>query len=279
MPGRVYAHSVGHVGGFFDPKVEIFPGLDSYFLAGAVDPGGHIFEPGNFHIGFLTGETRYRDVAEMVCAAQAAYFTAKFDFSIERAAGWPLMNAVSAYDATGNPFFLNAARLYVEKILVKQADRGDWNLPHGPPECMHTPPHPGGKAFATGILLQGLILFDRAAPSPEVKACIVRAAHWLEKYAWNHETHRYRYIDTCPTYEQGGSNDGTDLLASSGLAYACTLDPDPALRALLLDSLSRAVRSNTHLGKEYTQAIRQTPEALAILHGKFGISELPEPSR
>jgi YetA-like protein len=289
MPGRVYAHSIGHVGGFFDmtdPRFQrlgnVFglsdPKRPNYFVTGAIDYGGHIFQPGNFRVGFLTGERRYVETAAMVCEAQATYMTAKFDFGIERAAGWPLMNAVAAYEATGNPFFLNAARLYVEKITGKQTERGDWNLKHGPPECLHNPPHYGGKAFATGVLLNGLMMFDANAPSGEVKQCIVRAAHWLEKYSWNHETHSFRYIDTCPTFDKGGGNGGTDFLVSSGLAYACTLDNDPALKALLLDSLARAFRTGVGVGKDYTQDIRQTPHALAILHQRFGIKELPAPA-
>ena len=288
MAGRVYAHSVGHVGGFFDMTDPQFQRLGNVFglsdvsrpnpfVAGAIDPGGHIFQPGNFRVGFLAGERPYRDAAEMVCAAQAAYMTRNFNFGIERAAGWPLMNAIAAYEATANPFFLNAARLYVEKVIAKQTERGDWNLKHGPPECLHQPSHPGGKAFATGVLLNGLMMFDTVAPSREVKQCIVRAAHWLEKYSWNHETHGFRYIDTCPTFDKGRGNGGTDFLVSSGLAYACTLDHDPALKALLFDSLGRALRSTAKAGKDFIMDIRQTPHALAILHRRFGIKELPEP--
>jgi len=187
------------------------------------------------------------------------------------------MNAIAAYEATGNPFFLNAARLYVEKIIAKQTERGDWNLKHGPPECLHQPSHPGGKAFAAGILLNGLMMFDDITPSREVKQCIVRAAHWLEKYSWDHGTHGFRYIDTCPTYDKGRGNGGTDFLVSSGLAYACTLDHDPALKALLCDSLGRALRSTAKAGKDFIMDIRQTPHALAILYRRFGIRELPEP--
>lgn len=289
MPGRVYAHSIGHVGGFFDmadPRFQrlgnVFgladPKRPNPFVQGAIDPGGHIFQPGNFRVGFLTGERRYLEIAEMVCAAQAAFLTAQFDFGIERAAGWPLMNAVAAYEATGNPFYLNAARLCVEKILAKQTPRGDWGLKHGPPECLHQPSHDGGKAFATGVLLNALMMFDTVAPSPEVKDCIVRAAHWLERDSWNAETHSFRYIDTCPTFAKPHGNGGTDFLVSSGLAYACTLDPDPKLKSLLLDSLSRAVRGGISAGKDYAQDIRQTPHALAILHRQFGIQDFAQPA-
>ncbi|MBI5821020.1 MAG: hypothetical protein HZA88_18780 [Verrucomicrobia bacterium] len=289
MPGRVYAHSIGHVGGFFDMTDPRFQRLGNVFgladvkrpnafVAGAIDPGGHVFQPGNFYVGFLTGERRYLETAAMVCDAQATCMTARFDFGIERAAGWPLMNAVAAYEATGNPFFLNAARLYVEKIVGKQTARGDWNLRHGPPECLHTPSHPGGKAFATGVLLNGMMHFDTVAPSREAKQCIVRAAHWLERYSWNHETHSFRYIDTCPTFASGRGNGGTDFLVSSGLAYACTLDRDPALKSLLLDSLARAMRSGVKVGKDYAQDIRQTPHTLAILRKCLDIDKLPEPA-
>lgn len=287
MPGLVYAHSVGHVGGFFsntDTRFQTFGnvfGLRSAsdrnpFVDGVVDPGGHVFEPGDFLMAALMGERRYGEVAEEVVAAQAAYMTPRFDFGIERAAGWPLLNALMAYEATLNPFYLNAARLYVEKIVSKQdKEIGDWRLGYGPPECLHTPPHIGGKAFAVGILLHGLMMYDLIEPSPEVKDCIVRAARWLERDSWNHETHAFRYISTCPTFDRPRGNGSTDFTVTSGLAYAVTLSRDPKLKALLLDSLSRALKSGVGAGKDYAMDIRQTPYALYILKHDLGLTELP----
>jgi len=286
-PGLVYAHSVGHVGGFFDmadPKFQALGnvfGLRSatdrnLFVAGIIDPGGHIFEIGDFLMGALTCERRYSEVAEEVVSAQATYMTARFDFGIERAAGWLLLNAVAAYEATLNPFYLNAARLYVEKIVAKQdKEIGDWRLGYGPPECLHHPPHVGGKAFAAGILLQGLMLYDLVAPSKEVKECVIRAARWLERDSWNHETHAFRYISTCPTFDRPHGTGATDLTVSSGLAYAVTLSHDPTLKALLLDSLSRALKAGVGVAKDFAMDIRHVPYALYLLKHDLGIAELP----
>jgi hypothetical protein len=71
-----------------------------------------------------------------------------------------------------------------------------------------------------------------------------------------------------------GGNGKTDFVVSSGLAYACTLDADPALRTPLLDSLSRAVRASAKAGKDYIMDICQTPHALAILHQHLGVKRL-----
>jgi len=35
------------------------------------------------------------------------------------------------------------------------------------------------------------------------------------------------------------------------------------------------VQAKSKVGKDYAQHIRQTPHALAILHQKFGLTELP----
>jgi hypothetical protein len=52
------------------------------------------------------------------------------------------------------------------------------------------------------------------------------------------------------------------------------LDPDPALRSLLLDSLGRAVRASAKAGKDFIMDICQTPHALAIMHQRLGVNRL-----
>jgi len=290
MAGLQWTHSVGHIGNFFDRNDDRFrkfgnvfglsrPDAPNPFVAGAIDVAGHTFVGGNFLYAMLLGDPRMLQVTERVATHQAAYLTPSFDFSIERAAGWPLINAVEAYETTGNPFYLNAARLYVEKVLAKQdPEIGDFRLRHGPPECMHEPRHIGGKAFATGVLLYGLMRYHLLTDDPEVKRCILRSASWLARTSWNKETHAFRYLSTCPTFGRRRGNGSTDLLCAPGMAYALTLKPDPEVREVLLDSLSRAFAAHVDNGKGYAGMIRQTPYALHLLREKLGVRQIQPPA-
>ena len=289
MVGMVYAHSVGHTGGHFDPKDARFrklgnvfglanPDAPNPFLSEVVDPGGHTFKGGDFLYAMLLGEPYLLEVAEQSVGYQAAHMTPNFRFGIERAAGWPLTNAVEAYENTGNPFYLNAARLYVEKVVAQQDPQtGDFRLNYGPPECFHTPPHVGGKAFATGVLLYGLMRYHMQTREPAAKECLVRSARWLANTSWNSRTHAFRYISTCPTFDSPRGNGATDLLTAAGMAYSLALQPDAKVREVLLDSLARSLRSTGGDGKGYAGDIHHAPHALALLRGKLGVAELPEP--
>jgi hypothetical protein len=275
MPGRVYAHSIGHIGAGVEPKEvgitdqrwEEWLTRNRGFFQGAIDPGGHIHQEGNFAYYFLTGDRDYLETAEMVAGAQAAYLTARFDFSIERSAGWALTNAVAAYEATGKPFYLNAARLYVEKILAKQdAAGGGWLLPQDRSECDHPPPHLGGKSFATGVLLYGLMRYDLAEARPEVKRSIVRACEWLVEQAWNKEKQGFRYKTNCDKYADSADGGATMGLCSAGLAYGFKLQPDARFRDVLRVGFAKTCASTGGEGKSAAMLIRQSAYALPAAH-------------
>jgi len=284
QPIIVYAHSVGHVGGFFDindPRVkdkDIKIWARGAFIRGAIDgSGGHTFEQGNFFYGFLMGERRFLDVAERVCAQQAAYRTYPWNFSIERAAGWCMINAMSAYEATGNPFYLNAARIYLERIFeLQDPNTGGWRMPQGPPECDCPERHIGGKTFATGILLHGLIMFDRNSPDDRVKRSIVRAADWLMNYAWNKEKQGFRYKTGCPKYKDSANCSTSAALVAEAIAYAYEITHDGKYRKFLLNYLWRVLKSRTNFGKGFAMLFRQLPFALYYLR-RWGVTSLPEP--
>ena len=274
MPGRVYAHSIGHVGAGVEPKevgiedarYQEWLTRNRGFFQGAIDPGGHIHQEGNFAYYFLTGDRDYLEMAEMVAGAQAAYLTARFDFGIERSAGWALTNAVAAYEATGKPFYLNAARLYVERILAKQDTvGGGWLLPQDRSECDHPPPHLGGKSFATGVLLYGLMRYDLAEPRPEVKRSIVRACEWLVEQAWNKEKQGFRYKTNCDKYADSADSGATMGLCSAGLAYGFTLQPDVRFQDVLRVGFGKTCTSTGGEGKSAAMLIRQSAYALSAV--------------
>jgi len=276
MPGRVWTHCVGHVGaGDRMPSTGPAGGLleawlktdvyNQHFYRGMVDASGHIYQEGNFAYYFLTGDRDLLERAEMVCSAQAAYLTPTFDFRIERGAGWPLSNAVAAYEATGNPYYLNAARIYVERILEKQDPvGGGWLLPQPPSEC-DGQTGIGGKAFATGILLYGLMRYDLVEPRPDVKDCIVNACRWLVEQTWNDEKAGFRYKTGCDLYRDDAGNGAVNALCLPGLAYGYELSSDERFLHVLHKGYAMMCAYTGTDGKRTGMVCRQSAFALPTL--------------
>ncbi|MDO5566516.1 MAG: hypothetical protein Q4G59_07650, partial [Planctomycetia bacterium] len=138
MRELMYRHCAGHVNGFFDENDPRTAPLlkDPEWKAESDGGGGHAYQPGNYYIGCLTGDRRLCEVGQLASWNQAKRYTPKYNFGIERAAGWALNNAVYSYNFTGNPYFLNAADIYFEKILEKQnKETGCFDMHQNPREC------------------------------------------------------------------------------------------------------------------------------------------------
>lgn len=273
----VYAHGTGHVGGFVrkdDPRLQKEKNFHASLQGGADGSGGHCHQPGNFYLACLTGEKRFFEVAETVCANQAKYYTPNFDFTIERSAGWALTNAVMAYHFTQNPFYLNAADIYFERIVEKQNPKtGCFDLPQdqGECDCPDKKEHRGGKAFATGVLLHGLARYHEKTRKPDVKQCIVRCADWLIDISWNEKARGFRYKTGCPKYADSG---WYSVIVTEGIATAGDLTGDPRYLDFLVRTFGREVGRSTNsapgCGKEISQRHRQIPHTLYYLekHGR-----------
>ena len=282
MRELVYAHSVGHVGGFFerdDPRISNETWSMRGFIGGAMDgSGGHTFQGGNFLYAFLTGDRRTLEVAGTVCWNQATTYTPRWRFSIERACGWSLYNALSAYESTLNPYYLNAAWIYLEKVYELQDPvTGGWRMRQGAPECDCGVKHIGGKAFATGVLLHGLIMYDRVCPDDKVKQSIVRGADWLLDYSWNEEKLGFRYKTGCPKYFNHG---WYTTLVTDGIAYAYEVTKNDKYKAFLLRTLPRAVGKRTGsgrgAGKGFASHFHNLIHALHYVK-RWGVTALPVP--
>jgi hypothetical protein len=276
LNGLVYEHSFNHVGTPLKPDElrALCPGdkllegyLDLYggsMLHGAIDRQGHVFEEGNWMFAALTGDRFLRDVAERVCANQAEKLTPRFDFTIERTAAWPLVNAVTAYRFTGNPYYLNAARLIIERVEERQdPDSGGWL--HWPPlsETDNVPTY-GGKAFAVGVLSFGILRYLDEEPQscPEVRQMIVRGADWLMNESWV-PGQGFRYITNCAKYRNAGARGVTCLLNAEIVAAAYEFTHQPRYATFWREMVGQLLEGSTGgIGKNFTQGTRQTIFAL-----------------
>jgi len=283
---RAYAHSVGHTGGFFKYGNPWFT-QGSYsrphgssFMNGAANLGGHCVEQGQLAMAMLMGEDDYLDSALGIADQIASVSTRAFSFGIERSAGWPLVNVMAAYEVAGNPYYLNAARLIMEKVYeLQDPDTGGWRMRQGPPECScPDAPHTGGKTFAVGILLRGLVMLDVNAPDPQVKRCIVRACDWLMDHAWNEERFGFRYKTGCPQHADRGGLGTSASVVAEGLAYASEVTGDPKYRNFLLRFLAQVMKSRTGNGKTYSMLIHHSAYPFYYLK-RAGLTKLPDSQR
>jgi hypothetical protein len=287
LNGLVWEHSFNHVGTdrtpedmHLDvslPKVQDYLGQYGHsMLLGGVDRQGHVFQEGNWICGALTGDRFLWDAAQRICTNQAEKLTANYDFTIERAGGWPLINAVAAYRHTGNPYYLNAVRLMIERCLQRQDPAtGGWL--HWPPLSeTGDVPTLGGKAFAVGILSYGILRYLDEEPlvRPEVRRMVVRGADWLMNESWL-PGHGFRYISNCEKYRNTGDRGLTALMDAEIIAFAYEQTRDPKYlqfwREMMAGEFSGTAGS---LGKSFTQAIRQTIFALDRVRA-WGVTQAP----
>lgn len=265
--GKVYAHSVGHVGGYFDPSDFEEEGWwwGPHFVEGFTHLG-HVWTQGNFIYYLLTGDKRYLESAQLTADWLASYITTNFDFKAERTVGWPLIAVMSAYQATGNPFYLNAARIFVRAAVKKQdPESGAW---------IYSYPVPGGimrgNPSQTGILLTGLKMYNQVESSEEVKETIDKASQWLAYEKWDAS-------EACfPTYHgpELTCQDSDTAMVAEGLAYGYRLSGDGRFQEVLLKALDKVFQAQFVYETWYTELIRMIPYALYDVK-RWGITRIP----
>lgn len=277
MRELMYRHCAGHVNGFFDETDRRTAPLlkDPEWKAESDGGGGHAYQPGNYYIGCLTGDKRLCDVARIASWNQAKRYTPKYNFGIERAAGWALNNAVYSYNFTRNPYFLNAAEIYFAKILEKQnRDTGCFDMRQNQRECdcPDKANHKGGKAFAVGILLHSLIRYNEVQPSKDIEDVIVRSANWLLDESWNEKAKGFRYKTGCAKYADTGWYTN---LVTEGIGFAGQVTGNPRyiqfLKRTLGEEIAKTSGSGRGSGKKFSQMYRQMPHTFYYMQ-KAGIT-------
>ncbi len=288
MRGLVWTHCYNHLGSPQPIEALRFPEDDKRtqayiqryrrMIRGAIDAQGHIYQPGNFVYGMLTGERWLSDTAEMICTHQARKLTPNFNFSIERSGGWPLINAVNAYAFTGNPYYLNSARIMIERCLERQDPvTGGW--PHTPPigETAGVRVQ-GGKAFAVGILSHGIMRYLEHEPNdrPDIRRMLLRGADWLINESWV-PGKGFRYITNAPNWKDRGGRGISSLLNAEIIAWAYQETKDAKYVAFWKDMMAGVLDGmSSGMGKAFTQTTRQTIHGLDRIRGA-GVTSLPKP--
>jgi len=207
-PGRggEWIHSMGHTGGYFSSKHE-----------GHGIPGGHFTVSHTWTEGFcdwyaLSGDPTARENAILVADYYDGAGMNSYDFSNTRTNGWHLLLTLATYRLTNDPFYLNAARIIVERTLERQTPGGGWHRQMVPGHCHCMPRHRGEANFMLGILAAGLEEYYRDVPDPRVAEALIGGAKQAVKELWVDKANGFRYT-SCPKMRgYTGNNDMTAQL-------------------------------------------------------------------
>jgi hypothetical protein len=271
--GAVYGHAIGHTGDYYTqrPTAGAPPGGFAEGSPRSFFSPDHTFVEGHFDYYFLTGDRRSFDTAISTVNRYDSFPTVNYDFNNCRQPGWHLIMSMAAYDATGDPYYLNAARLIVERVLERQTPDGGWKRQMVPGHCYCTPRHMGNAGFMVGVLLTGLRHYYEATADERVAASIVKGARFLVDDMWVPEARGFRYT-SCPKSSMGA---WSNFLLFDGIVFAQRRTGDARLRQVLISgtpaSLDNMVKlgnsSGGAQGKGFTQFTRVVPHFLDFLAG------------
>jgi hypothetical protein len=265
MMGAVYAHAIGHTGDYYTARPTA-GAPNGGFANGspkshfAVD---HTFVEGHFDYYFLTGDRRSFDTALSTADRYDSYFTKDYDFNNCRQPGWHLILAMAAYNATNDPYYLNAAKMVVERVLERQTSNGGWKRQMVPGHCFCTPRHEGNAGFMVGVLLTGMRHYYEATRDERVADSIVKGAHFLIDDMWVPEARGFRYT-SCPKSQVGA---WSNFLLFDGIVFAHRRTGEEKLRQVLVAGTDGALdamtgtskRQGAAWGKGFTQFTRVVP--------------------
>lgn len=271
--GLAYVHQMGHVGGYYTESVPGTLGIPS--ASGSVT---HAWTEGHFDHYYLTGDPRSLATGMAV----VDYFTNKelsrpYDWLSAREPGWHLIMLASALAATNDPYYLNAARVVVDRVLEtqdveprelpdyqKEPGRthqvGGWTRMMVPGHCTCEPRHRGNANFMIAILLTGLTYYHDVTQEPAVKECIIRGARYLIEDMYSTEVHGFRYT-SCPNMRY---RPGVTPLMAEGIARAYRWTRDPIFLDPLTHGLALGAGGSSY-GKGFSMYYRCAPRLLADL--------------
>ncbi|NLC80167.1 MAG: hypothetical protein GX748_03180 [Lentisphaerae bacterium] len=232
--GAGYSHCIGHVGGFFKTRP-----VDGGTLNGGHSPC-HTRTEGLVEHFLLTGDRRSLEAARGIADRYDGGWLNNYDYGNCRIPGWHLVLTMSLYNATADPFYLNAARIIAQRVIERQAPEGGWQRNLVPGHCFCLPRHRGEAGFMVGVLLAGLKYYHQATDDRRAADALVGGARALIRETYDFREKQFRYT-TCP-YSSMPSTTGN--MACEGFAYAARLTGDKELRqvtrAVIEDIIKRA---------------------------------------
>ena len=269
MPGEIWVHCMGHTGGYYPRD---YKGMEVYSLGYATNRG-HMWVGGNFLYGMLSGDPLVLASARLAADWMAGPNTTNFDFGNAREPGWMTIAVMSAYRATRDPYYLNAADIMLTKVHEKaQATRPEYGLyyhklPTGHCNCPDDQKHSGEAGFMAGVLMTGMKRFYQETGREQVADDIVGIARFIVDTMWVPAENGFRYT-SCPLT---AASSGSGGIMDEGLAFAANRTNNEDLREIVRLSFAGAMiglQSTASGGKSAGYLIHSMPGAITEI-GKF----------
>ncbi len=272
--GEIWLHSVGHTGGYY---AQAPLPVELPYQMGHSANYGHVWISGDLDYYYLTGDRRAREVALQAADMMAAAMTAKVGTHI-RTLGWPTILVLSAYEATGDPRYLEAARRNWEALRQSLDPQRGWVVKLASDHCLHPAGSTreerntkyrdqrceGNVPFMEGLTLCALARYHRYRGDPEVLRAITTGIDQMIRECWQEDLKTFRYT-ACPLSNK--TPYGLFMLSAEAMAYEVRLTGNAEHRRILREGVRSAVTKlgGDGFGKTLAQVTFFTPFALREL--------------
>ncbi len=202
-PGQIWAHSVGHTGGYYaryvNEKYEVEAALKQ---KGAAQVGywdhGHVWIGGVFDHYVLTGDRRSRDVGVLASDTMAELCPTRYSDHI-RWIGWPLHLVLAAYEATGDKKYLEAAHQQWRVLKANFDPNKGWVVMLAYGHCSveaESGRCRGNNMYMLGFTLTALARYHRITGDPEVLTALSAGLDQVIREAWSEKDKSF-YLTSC----------------------------------------------------------------------------------
>lgn len=272
--GEVWRHSLNHTGGYFNTPA--LPVSAAYQMGFSTDMG-HIWAAGDLLYYQLTGDRQARDVAIQVADTAATHLVGKLGTHI-RSLGWPMVLVLAAYEATGDPKYLQAATDNWHTLRDTLDPQRGWVVTLSPAHCYHpagstqkerdtiykdVPRCRGNVPFMEGLTLSALARYHRLTGDPEVLKALTVGIDQMIRECWVEEARSFRY-SACPLAPLSSHS---IMLSTEALAYEAKLTGNLEHLRILREGVEFVLTKggDRSFGKNLAQSTLFMPYALKAL--------------
>ncbi|MGC9316998.1 MAG: hypothetical protein ACP5KN_03050 [Armatimonadota bacterium] len=227
--GGSWTHSIGHTGSYIDEPYQ-----GEYGSPRAGQTPTHTWTEGTCEHYLLTGDPTAIEAARMISDHYGGAYINNYDFTNGRYPGWHLIFTIATYRTTGDPFYLNAARIMVDRVMERRTPGSGWARQLVPGHCYCEPRCRGACSFMQGILGVGLREYYKETGDPRVEEAIPDAARYVIDEMWEDEVEMFRYT-SCPESSLTASR--SDTLGGLML-FAWELSGDPLFADVAVRSMN-----------------------------------------
>jgi hypothetical protein len=272
--GEIWLHSLNHTGGYFANAP--LP-VDRTYQMGHSSNYGHVWISGDLDYYYLTGDRRAREVALSVADMMSSTMTAHVGTHI-RTLGWPTILVLSAYEATGDPKYLEAAKRNWESLRDGLDWQRGWVVTLASDHCQHPVGSTrqeretkykdqrcqGNVPFMEGLTLCALARYHRHSGDPEVLKAITVGIDQMIRECWQDDVKTFRYT-ACPLSNKTSYD--LFMLSAEAMAYESRLTGNREHARILREGFRSAVTKSggNGFGKTFAQMTFFAPHALSVL--------------